>query len=83
MKIIVEPQAMTWQDAMAFAKYRKARLPKPMEIQQIAKSRSLTVDVWTNEENQDEPSFAKCWSRKYQAVKSKEKSKFCLLLMIA
>lgn len=68
---------------MAFAKYRGARLPKPLEIQQIAKARALTVDVWTDEENPDEPSTAKCWCRKYQTLKSKEKGKYCLLVMLA
>lgn len=80
MKIIVEPQAMTWADAKSFAAYKGGRLPFPAELQQLSKSRAITVDVWACEENTDEPSAAKHWSRKYQAIKSKDKSSLCLVV---
>lgn len=80
MKIIIEPQAMTWQDAKSFAAYRGGRIPTPAELQQLSKSRAMTVDVWACEENMDEPSTAKHWSRKYQTIKSKDKSGLCLVV---
>jgi hypothetical protein len=83
MKIIIEPQAMTWTDAKSFAAYKGGRLPTPAELQQLSKSRAITVDVWACEENEDEPSAAKHWSRKYQAIKSKDKSGMCLLVFLS
>lgn len=82
MRVIIEPIALNWGDAMAFAKYRGGRLPSPAEIIQIARTRPVTVDVWCDEENHEAPETAKSWSRKYQAIKPKDKQKLCLLLFV-
>ena len=74
--------ALNWDQAQAFAKYKGGRLPSPAEIQQIARHRPVTVDVWCNEENPEAPETAKSWSRRYQAVKGKEKNKLCLMLYL-
>ena len=82
MRVIVEPIALSWKDAQAFARHRGGRLPSPGEIIQISKSRPVTVDIWCDEENPEAPETAKSWSRRYQAIKPKDKDKLCLLLFV-
>ena len=82
MRIIVEPQAMNWSNARSFASFKGGRLPSPAEIQHISKSKSLTVDVWTSEENEDLPETAKFWSRHHQTIRTKDKRKLCLLVYL-
>ncbi len=73
---------MTWTNALSFARKKQGRLPRPLEIMQIAKMREVSVDVWTCEESPEAPHTAKCWSRKYQAIKTKDKRKMCLLIWV-